>query len=378
MESAIRGTRWLLLTLAALSAASTLAVVEIAARVWVALRWPPEKTYELTHLTESRGRFHTHPELPYALTPGFSWRGFRQNSLGFRGPELSRARTPGVRRVALLGASSVYGIYAEEGQTAADRLHDELERRGLPVEVVNAGVPGWTSKETSISFRSRILPLEPDIVVLMDGRNDAFPQLYRGFVPDYSHYRISHYEVRLTNARWKRVFHWSHALMTLVSRGELFGFSLRAEHPDYGSIRMDNMPTPDEALRAADDSIRFETFHALVRSVIAEARARGIVPVLAVVPFRPEGWASGTLPDMEYVPAVTRAIRANLDFVRSLAASEGIPLVETSDLLRPEWMHDDCHFNVEGEARLGSRYADVLEPVLRAIAPPRAGQARSR
>jgi lysophospholipase L1-like esterase len=354
------------IALPVVAALVTMLLIEAAARVWVAVRWPAEQAYQLTHLTKARGRFSAHPDLPYALTPGFEYDGFHHDELGFRGKAVPRKRTPGVPRIALLGASTVYAIYTKEGETAADRLREKLADRGLHAEIVNAGVPGWTSHETVVSMRERVLPMSPDFVVIMDGRNEAFPQLYRNFVSDYSHYRIPGYDVQATNRQWKQVFRWSFAAMVIVSRGELFGFSMRAEHPDYGSIRDANLPTPAEAERFALERSRFEPFEANIRAVIDIARRNNVVPVLAVIPFRPAGYGSGVLPGEAFVPAVTRAVKTNQAIVRHVAEEMGVLLVETEDLLRDELMRDDCHFNLEGEALLGQRYADVLEPMIRA------------
>ena len=93
---------------------------------------------------------------------------------------------------------------SDEG-TSAGRLAVWLAARhaALRIGVVNAGVAGWTSRETLIHLKRAVLPLAPDIVVLADGRNDIFPQVFDGYRDDYSHYRPIGYDFREGN-RWHR------------------------------------------------------------------------------------------------------------------------------------------------------------------------------
>ena len=93
-------------------------------------------------------------------------------------------------------------------------------------------------------------------VVVVDGRNDAFAQLWNGYRDDYTHYRDPGHELRTANAEWKPRFRASHLFMLLVHRGQLFGFSRMTEHPIYGAIDRAAMPTPDQAREASLDPAR--------------------------------------------------------------------------------------------------------------------------
>src|SRR5262245_29919120 len=153
----------------ALVAAATLlslAAAEIAARIWITLRWPEGEVYSLTHRTEVRGRFAGDPWCGYGLSPGFRNERFGHNSRGFRGAEFSPKPAPGVVRIAIVGASTVYGAAVKDGETSSVRLQELLVQAGVPAEVINAGVPGWTTAETLRSLEHRVLPLKPDVVIL--------------------------------------------------------------------------------------------------------------------------------------------------------------------------------------------------------------------
>jgi lysophospholipase L1-like esterase len=109
----------------------------------------------------------------------YNWAGRRieTNSLGFRGPEIGRDLLPKELRIIVAGASSVVGFYAE---TNADTFSSLLEQKlrqnvpGRPVNVVNAGVPGYTLKEMERLIDHVLIGLQPAVIIIYPGFNDMF------------------------------------------------------------------------------------------------------------------------------------------------------------------------------------------------------------
>jgi len=120
------------------------------------------------------------PDLGWVLSPGFDGvvEGvrYRINSLGFRGPEIRRTKPKGSFRVLCLGDLVTYGVMVHEERTYCSVLEKRLGRMLAPqtVEVINAGVPGYSSVQVSLHFSQDCLPLDPDLVTLCVGVNDAF------------------------------------------------------------------------------------------------------------------------------------------------------------------------------------------------------------
>ncbi|MBK7644921.1 MAG: hypothetical protein IPJ19_18075 [Planctomycetes bacterium] len=353
------------LRLSVISLVVTLVLGEIVARIWVAARWPAERIEQLTTHTSTRGRFASHPYLPFALAPGFE----DINSLGYRGPEIARLKPAGVRRLACIGASTTYGLNVSAEEANPARLGELLKQKYGAWEVINAGVPGWMSTESLVDLELRVLPLQPDVVVILQGRNELFPQAYNGFQPDYSHFRRPGFNYTVSNYGHKELFRWSHlAMLACTLRGERFGWSEKAEHPLYGGIVWENRPTTDEAERNLQDPARMSTLRSDLESMIEVCKARGILVVVCTIAFRPEKLAMDELaPDPRIAPVLAQQVERNNQLAREVAARLGAALADTARLgERPELFTDDCHMTAEAHQLFAQIAYDALLPLLEA------------
>jgi lysophospholipase L1-like esterase len=116
------------------------------------------------------------------------------NSLGFRGPEIPPQKPTGGLRIACIGGSAVFLVGdGDDSTTWPGQLEKRLAARsgGRPVEVINAGTPGYNSAETLSMVVHRLSTLEPDVVVIYQLWNDLKPNRAPGFRPDYTHWRTA-------------------------------------------------------------------------------------------------------------------------------------------------------------------------------------------
>lgn len=135
-----------------------------------------------------------HPYLSYVLNPGLSRPGLHHNALGYRGPELMRQKPEGVVRILCLGASSTYGVTASsDGATWPARLQLYLTEAfpSVTFEVVNGGVPGYTTFEIMIDLAIRGVVISPDIVIVYMGFNDLRAATWPNAQPDNTQFRKS-------------------------------------------------------------------------------------------------------------------------------------------------------------------------------------------
>lgn len=113
------------------------------------------------------------PGLPHEHTPGaeglIAGVRVRINAQGFRGGELQLEKPAGTVRVAVLGDSVVFGQGVEEAETLPAQLENLLIERAPETgwETVNAGVRGYNSPHYVVLFEERVLPLDPDFLVLV-------------------------------------------------------------------------------------------------------------------------------------------------------------------------------------------------------------------
>lgn len=114
---------------------------------------------------------------PHVLRPGpgkYMESTWLVNSRGFRGPEIS-AEKGGRYRIVALGESTTFGatLLAQDRpwpEVLQERIASELDC-AKSVEVINAGIPGWSLANNLARLDADILPLEPDLILSYHGYN---------------------------------------------------------------------------------------------------------------------------------------------------------------------------------------------------------------
>lgn len=110
----------------------------------------------------------------------------RTNSFGLRGPETTAVKPEGTLRVALLGDSFAFGWGVEEeaifARVMERRLSEQLGRR---VEVLNFGVPGYSTFQEVALFEDLGPQFDPDAVLVYFIENDfGLPFFIKNFAKD--------------------------------------------------------------------------------------------------------------------------------------------------------------------------------------------------
>ncbi len=129
-----------------------------------------------------------HHYLGYVTVPNYSKGENQHNSLGFRGEEFLIEKPESIYRIVSIGASTTYGTDVENYKHSYPyQLQDYLQKQGYTsVEVINAGIGGYSSFEILMNLQFRVLELKPDLVIIYQGINDIDtrivypPEAYRG------------------------------------------------------------------------------------------------------------------------------------------------------------------------------------------------------
>jgi lysophospholipase L1-like esterase len=125
-------------------------------------------------------------DLDYKLNPTSA----RVNSLGIRHDELELEKPGGLFRVIVLGDSVAF---PEDGFVAI--LRQKLSGiPDIPVEVINAAIPGYTTYQEKLLLQRDLMRFSPDLVILQYCLNDNHRFLHR--LNDKRHWLIT------MEARW--------------------------------------------------------------------------------------------------------------------------------------------------------------------------------
>jgi hypothetical protein len=122
---------------------------------------------------------HADDSIIYTLQPHLDLTFMRAkvvtNSCGMRSPERPVAKPPGVYRIALLGDSFAFGWGVTQEATFAQKLEDNLNRIAAGskrFEVLNFGVPGYSTFQEVALLEERGLDFNPDAILVYFVQND--------------------------------------------------------------------------------------------------------------------------------------------------------------------------------------------------------------
>lgn len=340
---------FLSLSLVVASVAVFLALAETAARLFLnnrtALVVADENTSELGR-TDSR--------LGFRLKPGHVSRTINTNSHGLRGPEISPDKPADALRLICLGGSTTFGHGAPDDAGTYPALLEVFLRQALsrPVEVINAGVPAYTSWHTRTRLDIDVLPLRPDVALLMDGLNDIMnaravseedndPAANAGLLaPDTPAARLDRLCSRLTFYAF---------IKSSLGRMALAG---------------PKGPPPDRRELWSKGLARYE---ANTRIACARLKAAGVAPVLVNFP-----WMAPDQPVLDLNAERAELLsfgRALAETNRRLARDFAVPLIDPQPLFdelaatpcdKYAYFHDFMHFSVLGDIALAGFVADNL------------------
>jgi len=136
------------------------------------------------------------PHHYYLYAPRPSYRSadgkVRHNSMGCRAEEVSLNKPAGVYLIVAVGGSTTYSTLVRENEEIytykLKKLLNDWSARagsGWSFEVVNCGVPGYTSAENLTRYIFALSEYQADLIIVQQGINDALarplPRLSRDY-----------------------------------------------------------------------------------------------------------------------------------------------------------------------------------------------------
>ncbi len=113
--------------------------------------------------------------LDWKLMPNYKDRkvGIYINSLGLRGPEIKKEKEVGIFRIIALGDSCTFGVGSQEA-TYPQLLEAKLNNTGNKYQVINAGVPAYTSSQLFLYLQHELINYKPDLILVYIGWNNIW------------------------------------------------------------------------------------------------------------------------------------------------------------------------------------------------------------
>jgi lysophospholipase L1-like esterase len=200
-------------------------------------------------------------------------------------------RDDGRLRIACVGDSHVYGAFVSPGAAFPERLDAVLQRRGVPADVYNFGIPGQNSFQVRQRLPRILERVRPAVVVVLAGHNNYWNLSERRVDAPEGVRPWSWRDLRL--ARMLQVLRMSLRegaaaarrpdlrLVEQTARGEHLLLDLGDGIERVDMWRGDHELGTDEAERVTHDDLT---------AIVETIRAAGALPVLLAYPavLRPE------------------------------------------------------------------------------------------
>jgi lysophospholipase L1-like esterase len=289
------------------------------------------------------------------------------DSLGFRGKDFPLVKPDSVLRVLALGGSDTFGVGVTDSATWPAKLEFRLDAalsqsggRYRRAEVINAGVPGYSTLENLITFESRGVFLRPDVVVMYQGINDMRSGHSPGFRTDYSNF---HAPTQVGNL-----------VLNVLRRGNRSGL-IRLGVTLVSHVFQQPAPRDSISPRVGgvDERAR-QVFESNLRAFAALCHGFGVpcllVPQLVTQSHPPDEYWLRYL-DTRTLPVVVAAYDSTM---AAVAKSTDVRFAQS--VLDSAWVPEDFHDWVHLSNQGGAKFASILAADILAIQP--AGSAHTK
>ena len=287
------------------------------------------------------------PLLFWRLKPYFSSDKVTINAHGFRGRALSQPKPGGLARIVCLGCSTTFGLGVDDNATYPAVLEAFLRgRRGeRRYEVINCGVPGYTSYQAMLLFQGKILPLEPDMVVLLLGTvNDWVPAVARPDLKQSSPMRRMAIWMH-TKLGCLRIYQFLEYLLLSTHRRETTGEIIARKERGLSQLETANYP--------GEPRVSPEDFKRNLTAVIRKADELNMEVILVAPPLPAKTLARN--------PVAYKYMNA----VRAVASVHQVPLVDAFAVFvenrETDLFFDFCHPNIRGNRLLAKGVAQAIQ-----------------
>ena len=275
------------------------------------------------------------------------------NRDGFRGPPLWEY--PPRIRIVCLGDSSTFGMCVSEAMTWCRQLEGQLREQyvGEAIEVVNAGVIGYTVYHGLQKYRHKIRKLSPNIVILAFGAvNEQMPSATGNTILK----RADSWQRNYSSFRQNWLNHvWDLRIVQFLGQPLL---EARKKQREYLSKKELLNSAKFERGEPYTPCMSYSEFRGCLQELCDEVRVDGATVVL-VNPHRrhsTEAKYPQLLPLSEIIVDVAQS--------RQIALFDANRLFKNNSAFEVEYFADTHHPNVAGNRVLAQGLVSILIPII--------------
>jgi lysophospholipase L1-like esterase len=291
------------------------------------------------------------------------------NRHGYRGADFEFAKPEGRIRIVVYGGSQVFDQEVGGFDDWPHRLGELLREAGYSVEVINGGIPGNVSWESTAWLLGEGWQLNPDIVVLCHGWNELqhlgstrpLARSSRPFDRRDNPHMYSQNAVDRTAASWSALYRAVRYVLLTRKLG----------------VGREGARTPEAPTPAASIDVGLKRYRLHTRQFIDLARSIGAVPVLLeqVRLVAPDNGSEARakilydVHDLEHEELCRRL--DHLDAVRKAVAAEtGARWIQVPGISgRTEYFYDHIHLSDAGSTALAEALVGPMVGIIESLNP---------
>ncbi len=313
--------------------------------------------------------YQPHPFLGFTLKPSVKINHpsmhYKTNAFGFRGEEISAIKGPDTVRIFCLGGSSAWGHGLHDTETWPYKLQKELQKMypARRIEVVNAGVPGYTTFQSMINFQTNILDFQPDIIIVYHVWNDI--KYWTEITPTHNFSRTGLAFDKPPQTFLDRILHKSYTFIFLGAIKRIIKERFSNRYARGGE------PVPEKTSgKRIDFSYGESVYRRNLRNIIATAKANGVITVLSneLTLIKKNSSKEEDLKIMWFLPKdkMIQAFDDADNILRELSASERVEFVDIRNSVPSnlKTLRDHIHPMVEGCDRIAHVFSQRLKIII--------------
>ncbi len=285
----------------------------------------------------------------------YLWSNYTFNPLSLRGSEYGwrygRGEKKKKYRIICLGGSTTFSDPVKTGDLSYPAILEKIMlKEGYDVDIVNCGLPYYSSAEVLGNYLFKGTYLDADVILIMTGLNDIEPLMSpKDYKPDYSHWRVygGIDRDKLFLKIWNALPSWTVRTITTVL--------LKPGQGVQNGYQLTNVQESINASTSIEERYPLGLEQNLIH-LVATISADSALPVLITDNFDPGRKGSLFLLGNDTKGIKTNCSRAKLAFNKNMAILDSIanqlevPLIDFSSFkpTNDKYWIDHCHLDENG------------------------------